>query len=255
MLIIPDIHGRTFWKDAVNGRENEDIIFLGDYLDVYKYEEAFIDKSDNEIFESIMENFKEILDFKKEHKKKVILLLGNHDLSYTCIDKASRYDWLHAGEIYNIFNSNRELFQMAYEKVINDKRFIFSHAGISKNWLRGHDLILKGWTEKNIVDWANNAYLVKNEHFFSALNDISNYRGGFDWWGSMVWADFQEYLDEEDELIGDFQIFGHTQLKDNPFVWNKFADLDCRRAFILNEKGLITELDGKILEKTEKKDD
>ena len=38
MIIIPDIHGRSFWKDAVKGRENEKIIFLGDYTDPYSYE-------------------------------------------------------------------------------------------------------------------------------------------------------------------------------------------------------------------------
>ena len=27
MIIIPDIHGRSFWKDAVKGHENEKIIF------------------------------------------------------------------------------------------------------------------------------------------------------------------------------------------------------------------------------------
>ena len=38
MIIIPDIHGRSFWKDAVKGRENEKIIFLGDYTDPYSHE-------------------------------------------------------------------------------------------------------------------------------------------------------------------------------------------------------------------------
>ena len=34
MIIIPDIHGHTFWKDAVaKRREGEMVIFLGDYLD------------------------------------------------------------------------------------------------------------------------------------------------------------------------------------------------------------------------------
>lgn len=33
ILIIPDVHGRTFWKDAVNRESWGTIIFLGDYLD------------------------------------------------------------------------------------------------------------------------------------------------------------------------------------------------------------------------------
>ena len=34
ILVIPDIHGRSFWKEAVNNWEGL-IIFLGDYLDIY----------------------------------------------------------------------------------------------------------------------------------------------------------------------------------------------------------------------------
>ena len=71
MIIIPDIHGRTFWKDCVKGHENEEIIFLGDYLDPYPAE--WITRK-----EAIL-NFQEILEFKKAHMNNVILLLGNHD--------------------------------------------------------------------------------------------------------------------------------------------------------------------------------
>ena len=40
VLIIPDVHGRTFWKRAIDLIENYDkIIFLGDYLDPYQYED------------------------------------------------------------------------------------------------------------------------------------------------------------------------------------------------------------------------
>lgn len=271
MIIIPDIHGRSFWKKAIEGHENEEIIFLGDYMDPYLYEEEFADFGDPEmdntaidrqdlLFKKIINNFKDIIEFKKAHSKNVILLLGNHDLHYLCIDKGSRYDYLNAGEIFNVLNQNRNLFQMAYEKEINGKRFIFSHAGISKRWLESHSLSLKGWNEENIVDWVNNAYFVRNGQFSIALNDVSNYRGGFNYYGSMVWADFREYIknlnfsenenDEDNGLIGDYQIFGHTQLEENPIIWDDFANLDCRRAFILNEKGQITEINGKILNKT-----
>ena len=34
MIIIPDIHGHTFWKEAIaKRRKDEMVIFLGDYLD------------------------------------------------------------------------------------------------------------------------------------------------------------------------------------------------------------------------------
>jgi predicted phosphodiesterase len=39
-LIIPDVHGRTFWKKAIEKHKDEvnKIIFLGDYLDPYPWE-------------------------------------------------------------------------------------------------------------------------------------------------------------------------------------------------------------------------
>ena len=39
VLIIPDVHGREFWKEGIEKRkQNELIIFLGDYTDPYPHE-------------------------------------------------------------------------------------------------------------------------------------------------------------------------------------------------------------------------
>ena len=71
MIIVPDIHGRNFWR-AVRSCE-EDIVFLGDYLDPYN--------SEGVTREMAIRNFREILLFAKS-RPGVSLLLGNHDLSY-----------------------------------------------------------------------------------------------------------------------------------------------------------------------------
>ena len=41
ILVISDIHGRLFWKEAVEKYKDEvdRIIFLGDYLDRYENED------------------------------------------------------------------------------------------------------------------------------------------------------------------------------------------------------------------------
>jgi predicted MPP superfamily phosphohydrolase len=74
ILILPDIHGRPFWKDAVEKHfdECDKIVFLGDYLDAYPNEEITRKQEKN--------NFSEIISFKEKNADKVVLLLGNHDL-------------------------------------------------------------------------------------------------------------------------------------------------------------------------------
>ena len=88
LLIIPDVHGRTFWKDAVSQYEDkvEKIIFLGDYLDPYP-DEGITRKG-------AIRNFEEIIDYKINNSDKVVLLLGNHDLHYWSKEfhTRSRYD-------------------------------------------------------------------------------------------------------------------------------------------------------------------
>ena len=42
----------------------------------------------------------------------------------------------------------------------------------------------------------------------------------------------------KDNVFDDiYQVFGHTQLVDEPIITDTFADLDCRRAFILYDNG------------------
>ena len=66
--------------------------------------------------------------------------------------------------------------------------------------------------------------------------------------GSIVWADVREWIncqsfDEEPAEYDAYQIFGHTQLVSDPIVTDKFACLDCRRAFRF-ENGRFYELSG-----------
>ena len=55
ILIIPDVHGRQFWKQAVASGEYDKVIFLGDYRDPYPDEQ--IDE------QMAKDNFKEILSY------------------------------------------------------------------------------------------------------------------------------------------------------------------------------------------------
>ena len=80
--------------------------------------------------------------------------------------------------------------------------------------------------------------VIKNVTFWN-LSDKDSWLGlGNHPSGSMVWADVEEML-VSDPLPDTYQIVGHSMQYDGPIITDKFACLDCRAAFILNNKGKI----------------
>lgn len=252
MIIIPDVHGRQFWKDAVKKRKPEEhVVFLGDYLDPYGYE--WPQGKNIDVWKEIWDNFNEIIEYKRKHPRTVTLLLGNHDCHYyfNGIGGGSRYDNFHASVIRKKFQENKHLFQLAYEKNIGGKRFIFSHAGIHKLWIE--DWFGDSVTDKNVVRYLNDALKTEDYSLIRALDQYSAYRGGIESYGSIIWADIREWSKAEKSPFGDVQIFGHTQLNGEPINFGDvFYDLDVRRGFRIDENGNVCEMDGKIMPKSNK---
>ena len=60
LLIIPDVHGRTFWREAVNTLQYAHIVFLGDYTDPYP--------SEGISQEDAYDNFADIIEFAIDHR-------------------------------------------------------------------------------------------------------------------------------------------------------------------------------------------
>jgi predicted phosphodiesterase len=229
ILIIPDIHGRTFWKETIEKHKDEvdKIIFLGDYLDPYPWE--------NITRKDAIRNLEEIINFKSENKDKVVLLLGNHDFPY--IDKRRfysrcRYDASNAFHIEEMFRSHRSLFQLAFEETIGDKHILFTHAGLQKGWYDRHKDLIGELTVENI----NKLYDIPNG--IAVLCEATRRRGGWDLYASIVWNDVTETPKSiNDELPWNYQVFGHSQQEEHPVITDEFACLDCRKAFIMNEDG------------------
>jgi len=76
VLIIPDVHGREFWREPVKEvleKTDVRIVFLGDYLDSYPW-----DFDHNHYQQQAIDVFNEIINLKKENRDRVNLLLGNH---------------------------------------------------------------------------------------------------------------------------------------------------------------------------------
>lgn len=240
VVVIPDVHGRIFWKEFLKGKENKQIIFLGDYVDPYPHE--------NISEEEALANLLDIIEFKKEHKDNVILLLGNHDCSYRYNTSLCncRYAKRLAADFRRAFNDNKDLFQLAFECKINGKEYNFSHAGISNKWISNieHDCYrIKG--ESN-VEFLNRLYKEERWQLLDNLRYISRMRGGFDPYGSCIWCDVREWLKDDSLVISSslvnssvYQVFGHTQLAEEPIITDKIACLDCRRGFLITKNGIL----------------
>lgn len=231
MIIIPDIHGRTFWKQAIQGKETEDIVFLGDYLDPYSDEG--ISGAD------ALLNFREILAFKRSHQNNVTLLLGNHDLGYLCRDiNIDRQDYNHYKVIKRLLSYNLKHFQLCTSREIAGKTYIFSHAFLNSFWL---DVCMDYLDceykhEAEISDILNKMLKIKTDIMYDMLGLVSQYRCGEYMFGSMVWSDLKEVNLPDPFVDGIFNVFGHTQVPE-PVISQNFACLNTKHAFSLDAEG------------------
>lgn len=125
ILVLGDIHGIDTWKKVVEKEDFDVCVFVGDYFDSFDID------TDTQI-----SNFKEILAFKEKSDKKVILLLGNHDLHYLYgKEKYSGFQNLRAKDIEEVllkaYSLDRDV-RLAYE----EDGFLFTHAGVTKTWVK-----------------------------------------------------------------------------------------------------------------------
>ena len=77
-----------------------------------------------------------------------------------------------------------------------------------------------------------------------ALSDTSFYRGGGQPYGSPLWADCEEFTEENLKGIDyDWQIVGHNQLKnDNEVFFGNVIDIDCHHPFALTSDSDLVKL-------------
>ena len=252
LLVIPDIHGRKFWRQAINDNIDkvDKIIFLGDYLDPYPYEI----KDNPELMEcddfydsyNLLNMLNDIIGLKKNEPDKYILLTGNHTDSYiwSKFTSASRTDYRHWEKYHKFFSQNLNLFNLVW----TEDNVIFSHAGISENWAivlcNGIDLEFKSILHfSKILQNISIEDIHNNDKLVRILGHISYYRGGEYGYGSCEWADIKEHLNIKESTIDNiisnikedniYQIFGHSQIK-IPVFSNNWACLDCRKCFIFD---------------------
>lgn len=226
VLILPDIHGRSFWREAVKNLSPDDhAIFLGDYADPYPHEgispeEAWI-------------NLLDIIVFAKEHAPRVTMLLGNHDFHYifqSYQEKAmsSRFCHYMESDFHRVFTNHLSLFCLSWECQVNSKQVLFTHAGVNEGWFK--------YNEKTIgeLNASHLNQLLHSAEGINALAQIGYERGGRYQYGSMVWADINE-METCKPFPHIYQVFGHTQQRHSPVITPHWACLDCRQAFWLSD--------------------
>ena len=252
--MIPDIHGRKFWRKAVanNIGKVDKIIFLGDYLDPYQNEieenPELMECNDFYDSQNLLMMLEDIISLKKNEPGKYILLTGNHTDSYiwSKFRAASRTDYKNWEKYHKFFSENLEYFNLVWI----ENNTIFSHAGISEGWAEAVAVELSLTINlnnpvKSIARYLSNVNLnnILDKKLIRLLGNISSYRGGDSYYGSCEWADIMEHIDHyqsevQEKLVplgedGIYQVFGHTQLQ-KELITDKWACLDCRKGFIVD---------------------
>ena len=218
IAVVPDVHGKSFWKKAKEEIDSlDEVIFLGDYLDSYTFKGLM-----NRDIE--LNNFLEILDFKREYPEKINLLLGNHDIGYLLRLGCSRQTY---GEMFDLyqhhFEENIALFQMTEYVQLNNEKVFFSHAGILRKWAelvcQKLDLEVAPFKTAILEGLFNNLIQKYNELEYRdflrwAFWLVGPGRGGFNGsCGSIVWADSTEWEGEENFFGSEIsQVIGHSRL-------------------------------------------
>lgn len=249
IIVIPDVHGEIFWKEPVQKYidQVDRIIFLGDYLDPYPEEGK--DYYPQGLFDNLMD----IIDLKRANMDKVVLLKGNHDQHYAsekfrdlaCGSRCDPNNW----GVYNaVFVRDQELFKLAHLEMINGIPYIFSHAGMTLNWINKVNSTL--WkladnkisvADPDIIERINT--LDDNDEGQEMLAIIGRYRNFIGpKSGSILWADIEEHTypvaPKAYGLNKVFQVFGHSRLDSNKadlIEFENIALIDSEQCFLIDE--------------------
>ena len=238
--VVPDIHGRKFWRSALKGREDGNIVFLGDYLDPYPWEEITPGDSYREL--------RAVIEFKRAHMDNVVLLMGNHDLGY--LDPSicgCRRDVYGAERNRRLLLDNLDLFELAHVAEADGQKVLFTHAGIRESWVRTNSGIFdQGEFDPTVLNTMLHDP-ERRDALFAALSQVSEYRGGYDPLSSPVWTDAQEFIDSGDFLPGYLHVFGHTLHRGGPILIKAEQGcgwcMDCAEAFRMDHTGAMHYLD------------
>lgn len=246
-MVIPDVHGRLFWKEPVKKYLDivDRVVFLGDYLDPYEGEDGLAD--------DIFENMKEIIALKQSNMEKVVLLKGNHDQHYISelfeiMAGGTRMDMQNWNKYHQTFTDYKDLFQIAHYEQVGKVPYVFSHAGLTLYWLKKvNENVWKLFdskisvTDPEIIERIN---LLDDEgKGQEMLAVIGSYRSDFgEKTGGVLWADIEEHaIPNAPKIYGlnkVFQVFGHSMLIEgcDKIEYDNFCMIDSQQCFMIDSE-------------------
>ena len=157
-------------------------------------------------------NFLDILEYKKSSGKEVIMLIGNHDYHYFAAigdTGTSGYQRVGKFQIEPIIEANKEHLQMCYQM----DEFLFTHAGVSPEFMDGIYGV-DGWNPDTIADDLNELFLHKPMAF--EFNGFDGY--GDDTCQTPIWIrpkSLMQVNKNHDKGLREkyIQVVGHTQVR------------------------------------------
>lgn len=198
-LVVGDLHTKYNILDRVIqlSKDYDRVVFLGDYVDDW-----------NTVPEASHNLLIGLKEFYENNIGKVILLLGNHDLS----------EWVGDNFRCSGFNPQSHLlvngffarFEMIFKVAHYEQGYLFTHAGVTEGWKNKY--LPDCDTGAQIADKLNWAYRHWGENdeaekIFLGLSGVGFMRNGWDV-PSPVWADINELL--QDPIPELNQIVGHS---------------------------------------------
>lgn len=203
IIAIGDTHGRRTWEKVLAQEDNtfDRVVFIGDYFDCW---DPFTTAEQ-------IENFNNILNYKRNNSDTVTVLLGNHDTQY--IIKGERYSGYQPDGALDIAIAIENALSEGLVQLMHiEDDYMFTHAGLTQVWTDTYGLDLNKIEEEVNMLFENN-----RDAFRFSSSDSSG--SGESCFQSPVWV---RPLSLVANFAGDWtQVVGHTTQKNIQYYEGK----------------------------------
>ncbi len=228
IIVLGDTHGINSWKKIVN-QTFDKVVFIGDYFDSFHVSAR-----------EQMQNFSDIIEFKKKNLDKVVLLLGNHDYHYLegSNEHYSGFQYYSCGQISDMVHN---ALDKGYVDLCHvDGKYLFTHAGVTKTWAKANNIV----SQNKDLNYSFKRLFKQNIKTFG-FNKNGRDNSGDDMCQGPLWVRPKSL--EEDLFDSYVQVVGHTPIKKIKITESiiYIDTIETSRKYLVIENGiaLIKQLD------------